>query len=88
MKSVVTTAADTSAGAAATAIRETTDRFTTQNYARYPIAFTHGKGCRLWDADGREYLDMFAGLAVSSLGHAHPDSRAAADCPVKTCDRP
>ncbi len=53
-------------------IRETTDRCTTQNYARYPIAFTHGKGCRLWDEDGREYLDLFAGLAVSSLGHAHP----------------
>ncbi|HXC52978.1 MAG TPA: acetylornithine transaminase [Candidatus Limnocylindrales bacterium] len=53
-------------------IVEATDRFTTQNYARYPVAFTHGKGCRLWDESGREYLDLFAGLAVSSLGHAHP----------------
>jgi acetylornithine/N-succinyldiaminopimelate aminotransferase len=53
-------------------ILETTDRCTTGNYARYPIAFTHGKGARLWDANGREYLDLFAGLAVSSLGHAHP----------------
>lgn len=62
-----------SIGAAeAFSIRETTDRCTTQNYARYPIAFTHGKGCRLWDEDGKEYLDLFAGLAVSSLGHAHP----------------
>lgn len=53
-------------------ILEATDRCTTQNYARYPVAFTHGRGSRLWDADGREYLDLFAGLAVSSLGHAHP----------------
>lgn len=58
-------------------IRSTTDRCTTQNYARYPIAFTHGNGCRLWDEDGREYLDLFAGLAVSSLGHAHPAMVAA-----------
>jgi acetylornithine/N-succinyldiaminopimelate aminotransferase len=53
-------------------ILEATDRCTTQNYARYPVAFTHGRGSRLWDTDGREYLDLFAGLAVSSLGHAHP----------------
>jgi acetylornithine/N-succinyldiaminopimelate aminotransferase len=53
-------------------IREATDRFTTQNYARFPIAFTHGRGCRLYDEHGKEYLDLFAGLAVSSLGHAHP----------------
>jgi acetylornithine/N-succinyldiaminopimelate aminotransferase len=53
-------------------IREATDRYTTQNYARFPIAFTHGHGCRLYDEQGKEYLDLFAGLAVSSLGHAHP----------------
>lgn len=53
-------------------ILEATDRCTTQNYARYPVAFTHGRGSKLWDTDGREYLDLFAGLAVSSLGHAHP----------------
>jgi acetylornithine/N-succinyldiaminopimelate aminotransferase len=60
------------AAAPAESILATTDRCTTQNYARYPVAFTHGKGCRLFDEDGREYLDLFAGLAVSSLGHAHP----------------
>ncbi|HEY2772505.1 MAG TPA: acetylornithine transaminase [Candidatus Binatia bacterium] len=53
-------------------IIEATDRFTTGNYARYAVAFTHGNGCRLYDENGREYLDLFAGLAVSSLGHAHP----------------
>ena len=61
------------AGAATeSSVIEATDRYTTQNYARYPVAFTHGKGCRLYDESGREYLDLFAGLAVSSLGHAHP----------------
>lgn len=58
--------------AATTGIRERTDRYTTANYARYPIAFVGGRGCRLLADDGREYLDLFAGLAVSSLGHAHP----------------
>jgi len=64
--------ATSNAEADAFSIRETTDRCTTKNYARFPIAFTHGNGSRLWDEEGREYLDLFAGLAVSSLGHAHP----------------
>lgn len=41
-------------------------------YARYPVTFVRGDGCRLWDSDGKAYLDLFAGLAVTSLGHAHP----------------
>jgi acetylornithine/N-succinyldiaminopimelate aminotransferase len=41
-------------------------------FNRIPLAFTHGKGCILWDADGNEYLDALAGIAVNSLGHAHP----------------
>ena len=41
-------------------------------YARFPLAFTRGRGARLWDAEGREYLDFGAGIAVNSLGHAHP----------------
>jgi acetylornithine aminotransferase len=36
------------------------------------VALVQGKGCRLWDADGKDYLDLLAGIAVSSLGHAHP----------------
>jgi 4-aminobutyrate aminotransferase / (S)-3-amino-2-methylpropionate transaminase / 5-aminovalerate transaminase len=36
------------------------------------LAFVEGTGCRLWDADGNEYLDFFAGVAVASLGHSHP----------------
>jgi acetylornithine/N-succinyldiaminopimelate aminotransferase len=79
----VKASAKPSAGAAeAFSIRETTDRCTTQNYARFPIAFTHGKGCRLFDEDGKEYLDLFSGLAVSSLGHAHPAVTAAVQAQV------
>jgi predicted acetylornithine/succinylornithine family transaminase len=41
-------------------------------YARQPVAFVRGHGCELWDADGKRYLDFFAGLAVNNLGHCHP----------------
>ncbi len=43
-----------------------------QNYARQDIAFVRGQGCTLWDESGRTYIDAFAGVAVSALGHAHP----------------
>lgn len=39
---------------------------------RMPAAFTHGKGMTLWGDDGREYMDLLAGIAVSALGHSHP----------------
>jgi acetylornithine aminotransferase/acetylornithine/N-succinyldiaminopimelate aminotransferase len=42
------------------------------NYARYPAAMVSGEGCRLVDADGHEYLDFLAGIAVCALGHCHP----------------
>ncbi|MFQ5351664.1 MAG: acetylornithine transaminase [Candidatus Binatia bacterium] len=58
-------------------IIETTDRFTTGNYSRMPVAFVRGLRCRLWDDNGKSYLDMFAGLAVSSLGHGHPELASA-----------
>jgi len=41
-------------------------------YARLPVAFTHGRGARVYDEAGRGYLDALAGIAVSTLGHAHP----------------
>ena len=44
-----------------------------QTYARLPVAFVRGEGSRLWDSEGREYLDFLSGLAVTSLGHAHPE---------------
>jgi len=43
-----------------------------KTYGRLPIALSHGRGCRVWDTDGREYLDALAGIAVNTLGHAHP----------------
>jgi predicted acetylornithine/succinylornithine family transaminase len=43
-----------------------------QTYGRLPVAFVRGEGTRLWDSEGREYLDFLAGLATVSLGHAHP----------------
>ncbi|MDF5751966.1 acetylornithine transaminase [Spongiactinospora sp. TRM90649] len=42
------------------------------NYGVPPVALARGLGCRVWDVDGREYLDLIGGIAVSSLGHAHP----------------
>lgn len=43
-----------------------------KTYARLPLALSHGRGCRVWDTDGREYLDALGGIAVNTLGHAHP----------------
>jgi predicted acetylornithine/succinylornithine family transaminase len=43
-----------------------------QTYGRLPVAFVRGEGTRLWDSEGKEYLDFLGGLAVVSLGHAHP----------------
>ena len=41
-------------------------------YGRVPIALSHGKGCRVWDVNGKAYLDALGGIAVNTLGHAHP----------------
>ncbi len=48
-----------------------------RTYTRFPAVMVAGKGCRLTDADGREYLDFLAGIAVCSLGHCHPAVTAA-----------
>src|SRR5262249_19193802 len=48
-------------------------KYHTPNYgARAPIVLVRGDGVRVWDSDGREYLDFGAGIAVTSLGHCHP----------------
>ena len=47
-------------------------QYHTPNYGRAPIVLVRGDGMRVWDADGREYLDFGAGLAVTALGHCHP----------------
>ena len=46
------------------------DRYVVPSYARYPHVFVRGKGARVWDADGKEYLDFGGGIAVNVLGHA------------------
>ncbi|USR91797.1 aspartate aminotransferase family protein [Phormidium yuhuli AB48] len=48
------------------------DRYVMKTYGRFPIALTHGEGCRVWDAQEKEYLDFVAGIATCTLGHAHP----------------
>ena len=52
-------------------------RHVLQTYKRQPIAFVRGDGSRLYDVDGREYLDFISGIGVASLGHAHPGLAAA-----------
>jgi predicted acetylornithine/succinylornithine family transaminase len=49
-----------------------TGKYVANTYARYPIALVRGQGCRVWDADGKAYLDFVAGIAVCALGHGHP----------------
>ena len=53
-------------------IIDQTEQYYLPVFGRYQLALTHGKGCKLYDADGNEYLDFLAGIAVNSLGHAHP----------------
>jgi acetylornithine/N-succinyldiaminopimelate aminotransferase len=42
------------------------------SYARFPVEFVRGEGARLWDADGKEYLDFLCGISVTNIGHCHP----------------
>ncbi|MGF1459796.1 MAG: aspartate aminotransferase family protein [Leptolyngbyaceae cyanobacterium] len=50
----------------------TFDSSVMKTYGRFPIALTRGRGCHVWDTDGREYLDFVAGIATCTLGHGHP----------------
>ncbi len=54
-------------------IQEKADRFLMNTYARLPISLVRGKGAFVYDAEGREFLDCVAGIAVNILGHGHPD---------------
>ena len=53
-------------------IKALEERYLMQTYVRAPVVFVRGEGARLWDADGKEYLDFLAGISVCSLGHCHP----------------
>jgi predicted acetylornithine/succinylornithine family transaminase len=59
------------------AIREREGRHVLQTYKRQAVMFVRGSGSRLYDAEGREYLDLVSGIGVTSLGHAHPGLAAA-----------
>jgi len=58
---------------AAEQIRADESRYLINTYRRPAIVFTRGRGCRLYDSEGREYLDFLGGIAVNALGHAHRD---------------
>nr|WP_199300098.1 aspartate aminotransferase family protein [Trichocoleus sp. FACHB-262] len=53
-------------------------------YGRFPLALERGLGCRVWDTEGREYLDFVAGIATCTLGHAHPALVAAVTQQIQT----
>ncbi|GFK95936.1 Acetylornithine aminotransferase [Fundidesulfovibrio magnetotacticus] len=55
------------------ALKERTQASVMNTYGRYPLALAKGSGCTLHDLDGREYLDLLAGIAVANLGHSHPE---------------
>ena len=58
-------------------IRELDEKYVLQTYARMPVAFHYGAGDRLYDTEGKEYIDFLSGIAVTALGHAHSDLIAA-----------
>lgn len=53
-------------------LMEQTAAYIMPTYGRYPIALVKGQGVKVWDAEGKEYLDFLGGIAVSVLGHCHP----------------
>jgi predicted acetylornithine/succinylornithine family transaminase len=54
------------------ALQALDERFVMPTYARAPVEFVRGEGCRLWDCDDKRYLDFFSGLSVHNAGHCHP----------------
>jgi acetylornithine/N-succinyldiaminopimelate aminotransferase len=53
-------------------LQELESRWVMQTYPRAPIELVRGEGARVWDSDGKEYLDFLAGISVCSVGHCHP----------------
>ena len=58
-------------------LRRAAERYLMNTYARLPISIMRGRGSKVYDLEGREYLDFVAGIAVNTLGHSHPDLVAA-----------
>ena len=59
-------------------VRRLAEQYLMDTYTRQPISIVRGRGARVYDLEGREYLDFVAGIAVNVLGHGHPDSQAGA----------
>ena len=51
---------------------EQTEKYYLPVFGRYQMVMDHGQGCKVWDNEGKEYIDAFAGIAVNSLGYNHP----------------
>jgi len=56
----------------AQAVKDLEQQYLLQNYARYPLVLARGKGCYVYDTEGRRYLDFLTGIGVNALGHGHP----------------
>lgn len=56
----------------ATSLKEIDDAYHLKVFKRYPLTLSHGKGAKVWDIDGNEYIDALAGIAVNGVGHCHP----------------
>ena len=66
------TSADASSTTQADFQPDVFDQHVMSTYGRFPIALERGEGCRVWDSNGKAYLDFVAGIATCTLGHAHP----------------
>jgi acetylornithine aminotransferase len=64
-------------------IQQIVSQYVMNTYDRLPLAITRGRGCQVYDAEGREYLDCVAGIAVNTLGYGHPDLVAAIERQVR-----
>ena len=64
-------------------IQQIVSQYVMNTYDRFPLAITRGRGCHVYDAEGREYLDCVAGIAVNTLGYGHPDLVAAIERQVR-----
>ena len=51
---------------------EMADKYMFNTYARFPVTLVRGQGCRVWDENGKEYIDFVGGIAVCALGHSSP----------------
>jgi predicted acetylornithine/succinylornithine family transaminase len=63
---------ETGIAAGSSAVIELENEYVLQTYARYPLVLTRGRGCYVYDDQGKRYLDLISGIGVNALGHAHP----------------